>query len=311
MLRSPLSLLLLAATLAPATASAGYDPCPSTDWAVSTLALEVEQAYIDQEALALRGALTDLREAVTCLQEGVSPATAAAVHRAMALVATAQGDEGTATAALQAALIAEPGWEPGPELAPPASDLSLTIDLARIERQPTRSTLTASRGLALRLDGAPSWRMADRLPVLMQLIDNEGHPVRSAYLLPGDPLPDGVQQSGGGDAQSARIPRERPEPRPARTPAPRGGGSSTTRVLLIGGTGALAATAVGLGVASANARADWQAAEERCAARVEGCSPYSERQIEDTQQQAKRLGRGAALAAAGSAALGVTLVLTW
>ncbi len=308
------SLLLLAAL--PTAAGAEYRPCPSTDWAVSILALEVEQAFVTREGLALRSAMTDLREAVTCLEESISPETAAAVHRAVALVASSQGDEAIASAAMQAALLADPGWEPGPELAPPASSLAMTIDWARVEQAPTRSTLTATRGLALRLDGSPSWRRADRLPVLLQLIDTRGGPVGNSYLLPGDPLPDGVSLASGADGGQGRAKRaplleREPEPRAVEARLPREPRTAGGRVLLVGGAGALAAGAVGLGAASMSLRNDWQASAAQCEARSEGCSPVTVRAMDQTQRQADRTGLGAILAGAGAAALGLTVALAW
>jgi hypothetical protein len=301
---TPTLALLSLATLAPRPATAGYDGCPSTDWTVSTLALEVEQAFIARRALDLRSAISELGGAVACLDEAISPETAAAVHRAYAMVALSQGDEAAATAALQAALTAEPTWEPTIELAPPASDLAMSIDWAQVGQRPTHTTLTTSSGLALRLDGAPSWRRPDQLPVVLQLIDREGRPILSDYLLPDAPLPDGVASAAGGHAPRSPRPLE---PSTPREPSDR----RLLHVGLMGGAGALAATALGLGLASASERADWEANVERCEARVEGCSHHTEQANEDDALRAKRLGTGAAVTAAGGVALGVTLALTW
>jgi len=294
----PLIVLACLSALAPATAHADYSPCPSTDWGVSTLALEVEQAYIAAQGGELYDSLEGLRAAVSCLDEAITPETAAAVHRSFAFAAVWDQDESAATRALKAALIAEPGWEPQLELAPPGGDLFMTIEWVRAERDPTRTTLTAPPGLALRLDGAATWRRAERLPVVLQLIDGEGRPLRTAYVVPGAPLPAGVHAGPGGEERRAPS---------MRVSSP----SRKTRVLLLSGAGVLAVGAVGLGVASADVRSDWQAAVDTCEARVEGCSPRATRYNELDDRLAKRLGLGAGIAAAGSAALGVGVVLTW
>lgn len=296
-----LSTLLLTA---PATAAAAYDHCPSTDWAVSTIALEVEQAYIARKALDLRSAMSDLTGAVGCLNHAISPETAAAVHRAAALVALSQNDDAGATAAMQAALMAEPGWVPSPELAPPASELAMTIEWAQVGQLPTYSTLSTSSGLGLRLDGVPSWRRPDQLPVVFQLIDREGHPIHSAYLRPGDPVPEAVDPTTDG---REAPPSSFSEPRHTRDRSTGG----PLRVTLMGGTGALAATALGLGLASAQVKADWTESVDRCESRSEGCSPQTARLNEQDALRAKRLGLGAGVAAAGSVALGVGLIITW
>jgi len=294
----PLIVFACLSALAPATASADYSPCPSTDWGVSTLALEVEQAYIAAQGGELTDALEGLRAAVGCLDEAISPETAASVHRSFAFAAVWDQDEAAASRALKAALIAEPSWEPQLELAPPGGDLFMTIEGVRAERDPTRSTLTAPPGLALRLDGAPTWRRADRLPVVLQLIDGEGRPLRTAYVVPGAPLPAGVYAGPGDDERRATA---------MRVSSP----SRKTRVLLLSGAGVLAVGAVGLGIASADVRSDQEAAVDICEARVEGCSPRATQYNEHDRRLAKRLGLGAGIAAAGSAALGLGVVLTW
>lgn len=296
-MRAPLFLFSLAA-LVPTTATAAYSPCPSTDWGVSTLALEVEQAYIADNERDLVEALDEVHTAVRCLEESVTPETAAAVHRAWALAAFWELDEATASHAMQAALFAEPSWEPPAELAPPGGDLAMTIEWARVERPPTRTTLTAPAGLALRLDGTPSWRSWDGLPVVLQIIDGEGRPIQSEYLFPGTPLPEGVV--AGPVEDGARAPRTR-----VATP------SRGTRVVMLGGAGVLAASALGLGVGAARVRSDWKAAMEQCEVRIEGCSPATDRLNELDHRMAKRLAIGAGLAAAGSATLSVGVVLTW
>jgi hypothetical protein len=300
-MRSPL-VLALSSALFPATALAGYDPCPSTDWGVSTMALEAEQAYTAAEARDLHSAIDDLRAAVSCLDEAMTPETAAAVHRAHALVADWEGDVNEAYGAWRAALLAEPGWEPPLELAPPGGALAETIERARGEGEPSRSTLDVPRGMALRLDGEPSWRRARGLPVVLQLIDGEGRPVRTEYLPAGVMLPPGIHVDRRGD-------RRDPEPRgpTMRVSNP----SGPARAVLLGGAGALALGAVGLGVASARIGADTAETEAFCEARIEGCSPGTERQIADGQQLSKRLGIGAGAAAAAGVALGVTVVVAW
>jgi len=291
--------LAFVAALAPTTAFAGYDPCPSTDWGVSTIALEAEQAYLAGDTGDLLAARHDVRGGVECLDESITPETAAAVHRAFALAAFWDGDDAGAANAMQAALIAEPSWEPDPLLAPPGGDLDRLIRSARDEREPSRSTLTAPAGLALRLDGAPSWRKPDRLPVVLQLIDGQGQPMQTAYVPPGAPLPVGIF-----DGPVRDEPTKAPSMR-VRSP------SKGSRVLLVGGAGVLAAGAVGLGVSSAIIRADVAASEERCALRVEGCSPNTERWNEHDRMVAKRLGIGAGVAAAGALGLGVGVVVSW
>ncbi len=291
------------AALIPTAAVAGYDPCPSTDWGVSTIALEAEQAFVAGEPLDLRSAVADVRTAVECLDEAISPETAAAVHRAHALDATWSGDERAAASAWRAAMLAEPSWEPPRELAPPGGALALEIEQARGEPDPSRAPLKTARGMALRLDGSPSWRRATSLPVVLQLIDAEGHPVRTAYLPPGAPLPAGILTDTGQEP-----------PRAARPSAPTMRVSSRTgqaRVVLIGGAGALAAGALGLGIGSAMLRSEVSASEEHCADRVEGCSPVTERAIAEDQRLARGLGIGAGVAAAGSLALGVGVVVAW
>ena len=290
--------LFLCAVLTPATATAGYSPCPSTDWGVSTLALEVEQAYIARSERDLREALDEVSDAVRCLEESISPESAAAVHRAFALAAFWDLDEAAAASALQAALMAEPSWEPPVELAPPGRDLAMAIERARAERPPSRTNLTAPVGLALRLDGAPSWRRWSGLPVLVQIIDAEGHPIQSEYLGPDAPLPVGLDPAPGRDGSRAPT---------MRVSAP----SRGARVLLVSGAGVLGAGAVGLGLSSASIRSDWAASVEQCDARIEGCSPATDRLNARDHRLATRLGIGAGVAAAGAAALGIGVVLRW
>ncbi len=284
--------------LAPATASADHSSCPSTDWGVSTLALEVEQAYIAGDLGDLLAALYEVQDAVDCLEEPVSRETAASVHRAVALAASWQEDWDLADRAWQAAIAAEPGWEPQGELAPPGGRLAASIERARSAPAPRPAMLRAPSSLALRLDGAPAWQRQEGLPVMLQLIDSDGRPVENHYLTPGATLPPTVHARSSADKSGSS---ERRASSPSRK----------TPILLTVGAGTLAGTALGLGVASGVVRSDWKAASERCEARPEGCFPGTDRMNDNQHLLARRLGIGAGAAAAGSVALGVGVALTW
>ncbi len=302
--------LLLCAALGSAQALASSSTCPSADHDVAAQALEIELAYIAQDLRGFDRALDELKAAISCLAEPLSPATAAAIHRSFALGAVLEMDQAAAEAALQAAYLAAPDWQPSPSLAPPGSELAVSIELTQVSPLPTTTTLTPSAGLASRLDGSPSWRRPDQLPVVLQLIDRQGDPLWSGYLQPGDPLPSGIV--GGPVTAVPMDPKPQREPRvQARVRAPTAPSSPVLRAVLIGGTGALAVTAVGLGVASSRLDASWEEAVAVCDARPEGCSWYTEQINEAEHQRARKLGLGAGVAAAGSVALGVTVALTW
>jgi hypothetical protein len=128
-----------------------------------------------------------LQVALDCLDEPLTPALAARVHRAIGMRAFAARGPITA-GAFAAARRIEPEPPLSEVLLPPNSPVSeawsaMSLDGLRIRTLPAPATGW------LVLDGTPSVARAVDLPVVFQRVEPDGSVSMSTYLLPGDSTP--------------------------------------------------------------------------------------------------------------------------
>ena len=282
----------------PRAARSQEDPCPASSLGVQRLASQADTAFTAMDDQGFLAALESIQASVACLGEPITPSTAAAVHRAQALAAFLDQDDPGSMRCFRAAIGADPAHSLALDLAPPGSELAMTYERARAQDDPGYTLLVADDGAALLLDGTSSARKPDGLPVVVQLLDRRGQVNWSGYLQPDDPWPEGVHPA----------PLTYAEPAERRWSALDLGELPVPR---IAGAGALAVTAVALGVRAVGKGATWRDAEAHCETLVGGCSDHSVAATQHVHRQAAGLGVGAGIAAAGSLALGASLVWRW
>lgn len=166
---------------------------------IAEQAVEVGRAEAPVAAL-LRG--------LPCASEVLPARLVARIHRVLGLHALRKGRSTLAIQALTAARTLDPSLQPP---LPPEGPLALAWALAPA-RPPATLSLKPPKDALVVLDGLPSiWMPQDR-PVLVQLVVDEVHPVLTAWLKPGAPLP--------------ALPREAGTRPPPAAPQPAGGNSS-------------------------------------------------------------------------------------
>lgn len=162
-----------------------------------------EAAYARVDVEAFEAAVVQARAEVSCLQEAVTPAVAAQLHRLEGLSAFVEDARDRAVTAFAAARSLEPDYSFPSTVVPPGNPV---IDqyLARPATSATERLPPPADG-KLRLDGRPGEDRPLELPVLLQVIDPEGRPGVTAYLWPGDALPYTPGRTGSPARTGLRI----------------------------------------------------------------------------------------------------------
>lgn len=281
MLRGLLFLLALAGS-APALAV-----CPSRSADLQRPINEAQAAFASMDGGGFSRASGVADEALACLSEPISPASAASVHRHEALVAFVRDDPARARAAFRSALALQPSYRLPEDIAPAGNPLARLYEEARALGPGPDEAIWPSPGTTMLVDGATAASLPSDRPVIVQILSGDGAVLSTSYLRVGGALPEGLMTSPP-DPRLAVVP----------IPVPPGSGVSDTppppkpaKPLLIGAAGA-AAGAAGLYALSAVTQQRYK---------QEGAVPDA------SLDRLVSLNHGAVLSAAGVCAVGVGL----
>ncbi|MEQ1565662.1 MAG: hypothetical protein ABMA64_08495 [Myxococcota bacterium] len=147
-----------------------------------------EAAYVTLDPSEFERAMTELDYVVPCLDEPVSPADAAHLHRLRGIGRFVEGDAEGALAALAAARTLEPAYVFPAEVFPPEYELRRLYEALPAEAGET-ARLPRARGGQLLLDGVVSQRRPVERPVVFQWVDEQGAVRGTSYLGPDLPVP--------------------------------------------------------------------------------------------------------------------------
>ncbi|MCB9762813.1 MAG: hypothetical protein H6739_23635 [Alphaproteobacteria bacterium] len=188
--------MLLAALYAPA-AFAGPADCeaPASAEALAQAMTEAEQSYMNLDAEGFEAAVDEGDALLRCLAEPVTPALAAQVHRVTAIHSFASGTLATAEPSFAAARVLEPHYrfpekliDPGSKPAQLYASQSTMEGVIEALPPPTRGTLL--------FDGREGTGRPAQRATIAQHVGPSGEVWWSAYLLPGQPMPEDVGRNG-------------------------------------------------------------------------------------------------------------------
>lgn len=180
------SLLL---TLSAGLAAAADCPEPRTTADLVSALDEAKGAYGNLDVDAFRAAVQRARGALPCVTDEVTGHLAAELHRFEGLLAFFDRDPSRSTTAFAAARSVEPNYRFPESLVPAGNPVlkdyeAIDPDGGKVERLPE----PASGRLVL--DGRTSTARSQSFPTVAQLVDEGGKVTATAYLWPGDPVPD-------------------------------------------------------------------------------------------------------------------------
>lgn len=184
MLAASALLALLSAPVAAQTVS-----CPTRSANILFLSDDAWEAVEALELQRYELAILNMRAALACLSEPITPAAAAAMHRAEALSAVMNEDRASAVLSFRAALRLEPAWTLPVGLASDGGPFSSAYYEAAVPLRATPVPVVQGARLHAWLDGlAVSQRMRD-LPVVFQYTGPDNVPLWSGYLRAGQEPP--------------------------------------------------------------------------------------------------------------------------
>jgi hypothetical protein len=182
--------------------------------AVLSSVSEAEQAHAELDVEGLHSAADEVRARLVCVGEPFTPVDAARLHRVEALSRFAGGDRDGAAMAFAASRALEPDW------AFPANQVAETHPLRGVYKElPVHSAAYAgvpspATGSVL-IDGAERRGRPKDWPALVQILDDEGGVLTSAYLWPDDAFPEVSTEAAPlplYGAESFRPPTRDPRP---------------------------------------------------------------------------------------------------
>jgi hypothetical protein len=123
-----------------------------------------------------------------CLMEAVPAGTVADLHRTLGLRAFGDRDPDGASREFAAARLVEPGYRLGPLIAPPGHPITDAYVALDLKDQSWAAFAESPTGTIL-VNGTSSRRRPRDLPVLLQVVNYDGHIEHSLYLRPTDAVP--------------------------------------------------------------------------------------------------------------------------
>ncbi len=156
--------------------------------AVLAAVSRAEEAHEDLDVEGLHQAADQVRERVVCVGEALSPQEIARVHRVEALSRFAGGDHEGAAMAFAASRVLEPDWFFDPARVPEAHPLQGVYRQIPVHSAAYAGVPTLEEGRVL-VDGAERRGRPKDWPSLIQVQDEEGGVLTSAYLWPDDAFP--------------------------------------------------------------------------------------------------------------------------
>jgi len=186
-----LSFFFVVGLLSSAPAYAAESSCPELTLGSSlrSAAERAEEAFGATKVTEFQAAIAELDGLVPCLMEPVDPELAALVHRMKGLGAFIERDQDRAREAFAAARVLEPEYAWPETLIPWGHPLLGVYQALEVENAAFETANTPAAGWVY-MDGRPSEPRPLEWPAILQVSDAEGAVQLSAYLWPGDPLPD-------------------------------------------------------------------------------------------------------------------------
>ena len=160
--------------------------------AASDLEARLESAEQSFASLDVDGFVASMDQAelsLPCLAVPMTPELAAHVHRDFGLRAYVDRDPEAAAAAFASARLLEPDFSFSTELLPPDHDIR-DVYASRSLVGDAREDVPEPAAGRILLDGKAGAQRPVERPVVFQVVDDANTPSRTAYLNPGDPLPD-------------------------------------------------------------------------------------------------------------------------
>lgn len=190
-------LLLVSSAFSSAVAQAACST-PTHIRDLNTAMDEAEQAYMDLDLDGFMAASKTLEEAIPCLSDALTPATAARVHATFGLRGFLDNDRRESTQAFAAARFADASYRLSSSLVPrdaPEWDFYDSVDLSMggMEKVP------AANGGFLSFDGKEGLERPSNWPTLVQVFTDAADVLETAYLRPGDAMPAYRRAGGGGE----------------------------------------------------------------------------------------------------------------
>jgi hypothetical protein len=148
-----------------------------------------EQAFAERNMESLLGAKHSAMTMLDCLDAPVGPMDAAAYHRLMALAAFATNRD-LARLEFNAARRLEPGYNIPPEVAPAGHPLVLFYNESAMVDPGNLQVVYPPSNTYVVVDGVRGAQRAQRVPVIVQLVSDEGQVLDTEYLLPNQLLPE-------------------------------------------------------------------------------------------------------------------------
>jgi hypothetical protein len=159
-----------------------------TTEAIHQAVADGEQAFANRNMEALLGAKLGASTMLDCLDAPVSPADAAAYHRLMALAAFTTSRD-LAKLEFHAARRLEPGYAIPAEVAPSGHPLVLFYDEAASVDPGALQVIYPPSNTYVVVDGVRGAQRAQGVPVILQLVSDDGRVMETNYLLPNEGLP--------------------------------------------------------------------------------------------------------------------------
>jgi len=300
---NPRILLSLLAAVFPGSALA-QDLCTSSSSELMSAVNEATSAFSAMDRELFQSARDEARRALTCLDEPLAPASAAAYHRMEALAAFFDQDKDWGMASFRAALSIQPAYQLGSSIAPDGSPVDLWYQEAQEFPDISYEDFEPPETCSLLLDGATEAERQVELPVIAQVLEWDGAVRWSGLLQPGELIAEDAY-SDEFEPVWPPVPVAPPVPEPL-PPAPK----KTVSPLWFGAGGA-ALAAGGLYAASWASHAKWQDQMDTCTAG--GCWDDPDAAFASSEEQRKRtnlLAYSAAGAGVLTVGLGVGAVFT-
>ncbi len=293
----PLTLLLV-----PHLANA-QDPCTSSSSELMSAVNKTTSAFSAGNQELFQSARDEARRALTCLDEPLAPASAAAYHRMEALAAFFDRDKDWCLASFRAALTIQPAYRLDTSIAPEGGPLDGWYQEAQEFPDISFDELDPPPHCSLLLDGSTEAERHEELPVIAQVLESDGSVRWSGLLQPGQLIDEEAYSHEYEPVWPPRIEIVQPiDPViDGDTPAPK----PTVSPLWFGAGGA-ALAAGGLYAASWASRAKWQTKMDDCVAG--GCWDDPQGAYDDSEALRTRTNTLAwAAGGAGVVTLGLTV----
>lgn len=205
-LRLALGSLALAPLLAGRPAWAQTASCPTRSANILFLEDEAWAAVEELDRDGYERAILQVRAALGCLSEAITPPAAAAMHRAEALSSVMNEDHAGAVLSFRSALRLEPAWTLPDALGTDGSPFARAYFEASVPMRASPEPVVTAGRLRAFLDGAPVSQRFTGLPVVFQYVGTDNVPTWTAYLRAGEaaPPPPELADTGKGRRHGSR-----------------------------------------------------------------------------------------------------------